>query len=614
MYAILQAIAKWRQYLLGRKFTIYTDQQALKNLQTQVIQTPEQQKWLSKLLGYDFDILYRPGKSNAAADALSRISSSQFFAYSRQDFCFINELRVANKQHPELLKLHQQLENDPKSLTDYVVRDGLLFFRDRLVVPSDSNLRQQLLLEFHSSPIGGHSGVHRTFHRLASNFFWPYMLRDVQQFVAECHTCQQMKSSSLPPSGLLQPLPLPSLVFEGISMDFITGLPPLQGRTVIMVVIDRLSKYAHFIPLPTHFNSAIVASAFVSDIVRLHGIPAEIVSDRDSRFMTDFWRELHRLQGTTLAMSTAYHPQTDGQTEALNRCLEMYLRCYVSDCPKTWLSMLPWAEYWYNTSFQSSAQMTPFEVLYGRTPPTIVRYLRDSTGHSFLDAFMLQRDEVLQTLKVNLLKAQARMKNLADQHRRDIVFEVGDWVYIKLQPYRQNSLRLHRHHKLGRRYFGPYKILRRIGSVAYHLELPSSTHIHPVFHVSLLRKCVGVPDQQVTPLHLVDSTATIVLQPAAIVSARTVTHQGQSIKQCLVRWEGLTADADTWEDKDLLLQSFPTLNLEDKVLAKGESIVMAEAKEPKHKSGQAPAARSSSRIKRLPERFTNYVLNPRQLK
>ncbi|KAL4308599.1 hypothetical protein GQ457_01G021920 [Hibiscus cannabinus] len=239
-YAILQAIAKWRQYLLGRKFTIYADQQALKNLQTQVIQTPEQKN----------------GSQRRRRCLITDFILS-IFAYSRQAFCFIDELRIANKQHPELLKLHQQLENDPKSLADYVVRDGLLFFRDRLVVPSDSNLRQQLLLEFHSSPIGGHSGVHRTFHRLASNFFWPYMRRDVQQFVAECHTCQQMKSSSLPPSGLLQPLPLPSLVFEGISVDFITG--------------------------------AIVASAFVSDIVRLHGIPAEIVSDRDSRFMTDFW-------------------------------------------------------------------------------------------------------------------------------------------------------------------------------------------------------------------------------------------------------------------------------------------------------------------------------------
>ncbi|KAE8658923.1 hypothetical protein F3Y22_tig00116965pilonHSYRG00306 [Hibiscus syriacus] len=207
-----------------------------------------------------------------------------------------------------------------------------------------------------------------------------------------------MKSSSLPPSGLLQPLPLPSLVFEGIPMDFITGLPLSQGKSVIMVVVDRLTKYGHFLALPPHFTSAIVANVFVSEVVCLHGIPVEIVPDRDTHFMTDFWCELHHLKGTTLAMSTTYHPQSDGQTEALNRCLEMYLSCYVSDFSKTWLTMLSWAE-----------------------------YSKYSSGHSLLDAFLVQRDEVLQTLKVNLLKAQARMKTFSDQHRRHMGFNEVRW-------------------------------------------------------------------------------------------------------------------------------------------------------------------------------------------
>ncbi|KAG9444940.1 hypothetical protein H6P81_016280 [Aristolochia fimbriata] len=404
-----------------------------------------------------------------------------------------------------------------------------------------------------------------------------------------------MKDSSLSPAGLLQPLPIPELVFEDISMDFITGLPAAKGKTVIVVVVDRLSKYGHFSALRGNCTSESVAAVFVTDIIRLHGIPGSIVTDRDPKFLHNFWQEVHRLQGTELPTSTAYHPQTNGQTEALSKCLEMYLRCFVADTPNQWIAVLPWAEYWYNTSFQTSAGMTPFEILYGRSPPTIPRYIKGST-------------------------AQGRMKSLADKHRREVHFQVGDWVYVKLKPYRQNSVRLQRHHKLGRSFFGPYKVIKRVGEVAYKLELPESARIHSVFHVSMLRKCVGTPEQQVTPLHLVDHDSSLLLQPAKLLAHRVVKRSDQLVEQLLVRWEGLPTDAAIWEDKLQLEQRFPTLNLEDKVLKTEGGNVMnipeatstveddVERADSERANWEIQRLRRSSRIRQCSKKFDGYVV------
>lgn len=274
----------------------------------------------------------------------------------------------------------------PTAITDYIFRDGLLLFRGRLVLPSDSPLRVQLLEEFHSSPIGGHAGVYRTFHRLSSNFFWKGMRKDVQTFVSSCQVCQQIKDLYRQPAGLLQPLPVPDLVFEEITMDFITCLPSSKGKATIMMVVDRLSKYAHFVALPSTFTAQTMAVIFVAEIIRLHGPPKVIVIDRDPRFMNSFWKEIHRLQGTTLSMSTAYHPQTDGQSEALNKCVEQYLHCFVMDIPHEWSPLLPWAEYWYNIAYQTSARMTPFQALYGCEPPTLVRYALGSSSNDSLSS------------------------------------------------------------------------------------------------------------------------------------------------------------------------------------------------------------------------------------
>ncbi|PKI60698.1 hypothetical protein CRG98_018945 [Punica granatum] len=218
-------------------------------------------------------------------------------------------------------------------------------------------------------------------------------------------------------------------------MDFIEGLPRSQGRDSIMVLVDRLSKYVHFIALGHPYSAKEVAKVFVQGIVQLHRILKLIVTDRDLIFMSSFWREVFKLHGTKLKMSSAYHPQTDGQTEVIDRCLEQYLHCFVYHQPRLWERYLTWAEYWYNTTYQRSISMTPFEAVYGRPRPVLVGYEPGSTAVNIVEKQLRARDAILQELKSNLAAAQNRMKAAADKHHRDEGFEVGDWVYLKLQPY-----------------------------------------------------------------------------------------------------------------------------------------------------------------------------------
>ena len=392
--------------------------------------------------------------------------------------------------------------------------------------------------------------------------------------MTNCTICQQAKTLNTSPAGLLQPLPIPAQVWEDISMDFITGLPNSGGYTAILVVVDRLSKYAHFMPMKSDYTAKQVAELFFNTVVKLHGMPKSIVSDRDKVFTSIFWQHLFKLQGTTLAMSSSYHPQTDGQTEAVNKCLEMFLRCYTFENPKAWAKALSWAELWYNSSYHTSAGMTPFQAVYGKPAPSFIKYNLSPNDPPEVQQLLMDRDDILQKLKANLEKSQNRMKNQANKHRQDKEFKEGDLVLVKLQPYKQHSLQLRRNQKLSLRYFGPFPITQRIGKVAYRLQLPPTARIHPIFHISMLKQFRGDLTTQYFPLPEITTEQGPVLRPKSVLQHRVITVANLLVPQVLIEWEGLPVNSATWEDVSVIQEHYPNINLGDKVEVKGGGIVM----------------------------------------
>ncbi|KAL4018588.1 hypothetical protein IC575_022188 [Cucumis melo] len=317
------------------------------------------------------------------------------------------------------------------------------------------------------------------------------MKNDIKKYVEQCDICQRNKFEATKHAGVLQLLPILKKILEDWTMDFIEGLPLAGGLNVIMVVVDRLSKYACFITLRHPFSAKQVAEVFIDRVIGKHGIPKSIMSDRDKIFLSNFWRELFAMMGTILKRSAAFHPQTDGQSERVNRCLETYLRCFCNEQPSSWDRFIPWAELWYNTTFHALAKATPFQMVYGRPPPPLLSYGHQQTPNNELETMLKERDLALNAIKENLCTAQNGRKKMADQKRIELKFKVEDEVYLKLRPYRQHSLARKKCEKLAPRYYGPYRIKEEIGKVAYRLELPLEATIHDVFHISQLKLKLG---------------------------------------------------------------------------------------------------------------------------
>jgi hypothetical protein len=384
------------------------------------------------------------------------------------------------------------------------------------------------------------------------------MKHDIRNFVAECEVCQRNKGETIKSLGTLQPLPIPPAIWKDISMDFITGLPISGNKSVIMVVVDRLSKYAHFYALQHPFTASTVAQLFMDQVFKLHGMPHSIVSDCDPTFTSIFWQELFKLQGTQLHINSTYHPQTNGQTKVVNKCLERYLRCFASKKQHQWAQWLPLAEWWYKTSYHTTTRMTPFEVVYGQKPPSVLSYLPGTSKVQAVDQTLTVREDILHTLKENLVMAQNCMKQQADQVRSERQFSEGDQVFLRLQPYKKTSLKDKHCQKLQTKFYGPYIVLRHGGQVAYQLALPSQSKLHPVFHVSCLKKVIGTRCQVQTNLLDLAEEGSIWLQPEAVLDQHEHRLCRRTIKEVLVQWKDTTPTDATWEPTTIL-QQFPHL-------------------------------------------------------
>lgn len=406
--AIILAVEHWRPYLQHAEFFIRTDHRSLSFLDDQRLTTPWQHKALTKLLGLRYKIIYKKGVENGAADALSRFPSDSVLELSAVSSIvpdWIKEVIDGYATDLDACCKVRTLCISADAVPDFSLKDGVLYFKNRMWIGNNTAVQQKILANLHNAPVGGHSGINVTYQRIKQLFAWPHLRTTVVQFVAACSICQQAKSEHVKYPGLLQSLPVPDHAWQIVSLDFIEGLPKSATFTCILVAVDKFSKYSHFVPLAHPFTAMDVAEAYMQFIHKLHGLPQSLISDRDRIFTSTLWTTLFRLAGTQLRMSSSYHPQTDGQTERVNQCLETFLRCFVHACPSQWSKWLALAEYWYNTSFHSALGTTPFEVLYGHKPRYFGLSVNALCESLELSDWLQEREQMQSLIRDHLLRA-----------------------------------------------------------------------------------------------------------------------------------------------------------------------------------------------------------------
>lgn len=441
-YAIVQAIKNWRHYLAHKEFVLFT----------------------AYLQQFTFIIKHQTCKLNKVADALSRhhalvsmlrvsVTGFEIFAEMYPTDVFFSSVWV-------------DLTHGIRS--EYSLVDGFIFRDNRLCVP-DCNLRLYIINELHKEGLIGHD---RTLKLVSDSYFWPSLRRDVERFVARSTTCQRGKGHASN-AGFYLPLPILTQPCSDISMDFVLGLPRTQrGNDSIFVVVDRFSKMVHFIPCKKTTDAVQVATLFFREIYRLHGLPVSIVFDRDSRFISHFWCCLWKLFKTSLNMSYAYHPQTDGQTEVVNRSLSNMLRWLVGNNFWSWDFLLCQAEFAHNHAHNRSLGYSPFKVVYGVVPSgPLALSITPQPGEFHERALELVEEltDIHARAQDNLAGTALKYKRAADKRRREVHFQVGDYVWAVLIKERFPN---GQYNKLQPRKIGPVEVIEKMNAYAYRLRLP----------------------------------------------------------------------------------------------------------------------------------------------
>ena len=586
MLAILHSLKAWRCYVEGRPIELVTDHESLKWLMTQKELDRQQAKWVQTLSPFDIEIIYKPGRVNPA-DALSRHPLHRLSAVSLvqttpellKEFADAYELdplystdssvtrTVSLTSHPDAGppapgRIGSQTSTAVRS-TDCHKR-GSLWYKEgpgtyQVCVPDRQELRHLVIREAHDAPVGAHFGMDKTLWRVEQAFHWPKMSADVREYVRSCDLCQRSKPAQGKTRGLLQPLPIPTDRWEEVSMDFVTGLPVTpKGHDAALVIVDRLSKWAYFIPTRTTDDAKETAEIFHDVVFVRHGMPKRIVSDRDPKFTSNFWGSFFTAMGTHLGMSTAYHPQTDGQTERVNRVLEEALRSYVTASQEDWDRYLPSLQFAYNTARHTSTGETPFFLTYGRNP--IVPSVLIGDALSTTDRRVPAAEDYLEELRSAMARAIAKLKlsqdrqrKVADRRRQDQQYAVGDRVLLSTANLAIPS-KLTR--KLSKLYEGPFVIEARVGQNAYRLTLPEAVKIHPVINVSQLRPYHDPSDK--FPDRSSDPSPPVVIdgedewEVEAVLNHRDVAAGRQQRRQYLVKWVGYSTLHNTWEPAEHL--------------------------------------------------------------
>ena len=479
LYALVRALETWQHYLWTKEFVIHTDHESLKYLKGQGKLSKRHIKWVEFIESFPYVIKYKKGKENIVADALSRrhalitTLSSKLLGFESIKGMYANDSDFAS--------VYMACEH--AAFDKFYRHEGYLFRENKLCIPKCS-MRELLVREAHGGGLMGHFGVHKTLEILREHFFWPGMRVDVGRICERCINCKQAKSKSQP-HGLYKPLPIPSEPWVDISMDFVLGLPRTRkGRDSVFVVVDRFSKMAHFIPCHKSDDATHIADLFFREIVRLHGVPRTIVSDRDAKFLSHFWRVLWSKLGTKLLFSTTCHPQTDGQTEVVNRTLSQLLRALIQKNLKSWEDCLPFAEFAYNRSVHSATNFSPFEVVYGFNPlspldlvPIPIDERANLDGKAKAELVKKLHEKV----RLNIEKQTEHYAKQANKGRKQVIFEPGDWVWLHL---RKERFPAKRKTKLQPRGDGPFQVIARVNDNAYKLDLPGEYNVSATFNVA----------------------------------------------------------------------------------------------------------------------------------
>jgi hypothetical protein len=570
MLAVVKALQQWRQYLERSKYPIHiiTDHKNLEYWKAPRNLNRRQLRWLDLLQHYDFKIQYRPGHESGKPDALSRrhdhrdnggeehpqtLLKEEHFADLNATYAadadIIEAIKAAIEQDetikPVLAYLradHEQASAEVReAMKDYTMEDGVLYRQNKIYVPKDEDIKQQLLELYHDSEIVGHPGQAKTLELVSRGYYWPSMKAYVNQYVGACDACQRNKQRHSRLQGSLKPLPVPEGPWQSISCDFIVELPKSNGYDTILVVVDRLTKMAHFIPTTINVDAKQTARLLIDNVWKTHGTPRDVISDRGPQFASKVTRSLFQIMGIKSNLSTAYHPQTDGQTERVNGILEQYLRIFSAHRQNDWADHLPLAEFAYNNAEHASTGMSPFFANYG-FHPTLTTHPTAGQQSPAAGDLVERIAQVQEELSSAMLIAQEKQKAMYDRHREATPeYKVGEEVWLEGTNIRNDRPSA----KLSPRRYGPFLITEKVGSHSYRLQLPTTWRIHPVFHVQLLRlaRPDPIPGRRPNPPppEVIEGDEEYELDK--IINSRYVRDR----LEYLVRWKGYHEGYDTWE-------------------------------------------------------------------